>query len=72
MLYNGRIVCNKLLFALIVSDSFIMSMVSIDIVMFILLLYFSSLIEITTYCLYRVSQKSPPPNLTFEEIKIGN
>lgn len=47
MLYNGRISTMDLLFALNANDFFIMSMVSIDIVMFILLLYFSSLIEIT-------------------------
>lgn len=61
MLYNGRIMCNKVLFALNVSDFCIMSMVSIDIVMFILLLYFSRQIEITRTSLivYTVSPKRP-------------
>lgn len=61
MLYNGRIMCNKVLFALNVCDSLIMSMVSIDVAMFILLLHFSSLIEITRTSLivYTVCPKSP-------------
>lgn len=60
MLYNGRIMCNKVRFALNVNDSLIMLMVSIDIVMLILLLYFSSLIEITRTSLivYTVCPKS--------------